>query len=95
MTNKEFNKPVTIDGHNNQQIIWSYPQIYDRTKQTYILLALDHTRAVDLIRIKFDSERDGYTIEQEVTIADKGCSETTDDWQEVAFIKAWQLEKQQ
>lgn len=70
-------------------IVWSYPEIYDRSKQSTITLSLSHTRAADDIRIKYDSERDGWVIEQATSLDDL---ELVPDWKEVAFVKAWALD---
>jgi hypothetical protein len=56
----------------------------------YIDIALCEVRAADGIRISYDFERDGWSIEQASTFEwsadDKVCDP---DWQEVAFVKAW------
>ncbi len=76
------NKPI------DERIDWIHPGIYD--EKSHIVLGLCHTRATDDIRISYDSERDGWVIEQssifEWPIEDKTCDP---DWQEVAFIQAW------
>lgn len=47
-------------------------------------------RAADSIRIKFDYERNGYSILQASTFEWEEGDELMDsDWQEVAFIEAW------
>lgn len=48
---------------------------------TSIDIGLEHVRASDGIRIKYDFERDGWVILQ--------SSELPDDWQEVAFVRSW------
>lgn len=56
-----------------------------------IEIGLVDVRAADSIRIRYDFERDGYAILQasvfEWPVDDKVCDA---DWQEVAFIPAWQ-----
>ena len=78
----------------NGQIEWMYPEIYDRGKQSTLEIGMCHTRATDSIRIKYDSDRDGWIIEQASTFEwdsnDKKCDP---DWQEVSFIQAWGREK--
>ena len=70
-----------------------YPEIYDKNK-SHIILGMCHTRAADSIRISYDSDRDGWAIEQASTFEwsanDNVCDQ---DWQEVAFIEAWAREK--
>jgi len=79
---------VTLNG--SRLVHWSYPEIYDREKQDSLEIALEHTRAADSIRIKYDSQRDGWVIEQASKFEwDEDEDECDSDWQEVAFIKAW------
>ena len=59
---------IEIDGSSDAYIEWSHPEIYDRSKQTTLLIAIDHVRAADPIRIKYDGERDGWVIEQQAGI---------------------------
>jgi hypothetical protein len=60
----------------------------------YIRVNLMDVRAADDIRISYDFERDGYVIEQASVFEWECDDEICDpDWQEVAFIKAWQREK--
>lgn len=62
---------------------------------TYTQVGLMHVRAADDIRISYDFDRDGWVIQQasrfEFPADDKVCDE---DWQEVAFVKAWARENQ-
>ncbi len=46
-----------------------------------IEIGLEHVRAADSIRVRYDFDRDGYVILQ--------SSADPDDWQEVAFVQAW------
>lgn len=79
----------------HEYITWSYPEIYDRENQSTLTISLSHTRAADDIRIKYDSERDGWIIEQSAVFSwDCDDLECDPDWQEVAFIKAWAREKE-
>jgi hypothetical protein len=89
---------MEIYGNKNDQpthehIEWLYPEIYDRSKQSTITIDLYHTRSSDGIRIKYDSERDGWVIEQ-ASVFEWECDdqEQKPDWQEVAFIKSWARE---
>jgi hypothetical protein len=73
----------------HETIDWMYPEIYDRDKQSTLRIGLCHTRAADDIRIKYDSERDGWIIEQ-ASIFEHDTDKNYDpDWKEVAFVKAW------
>lgn len=63
--------------------LW-YPGLPENPQQ--IQVALMCTRAADDIRISYDYTRDGWVISQSTDAMD--CSE---DWQEVAFVKAWAL----
>lgn len=84
---------MDIDGNKNHYISWSYPEIYDRKKQTFLEISLCHTRAADSIRIKYDSERNGYVIEQASIFEwEPSDKENEQDWQEVAFIGAYARE---
>lgn len=78
----------------HEYIDWIYPEIYDRSKQSTIQIGLSHTRAADDIRIKYDSERDGWIIEQAVVFEDVDVDIYDPDWKEVAFIKAWARKKE-
>lgn len=84
---------ITVKG--TQCISWEYPEIYKRDEQDALEIHLSHTRAADGIRIKYDSERDGWVIEQASTFSWEVGDEVCDpDWQEVAFVEAWAREKQ-
>lgn len=76
----------------NAHIEWMYPGIYD--KKSYLTLGLCHTRSADDIRINYDSERDGWIIEQ-ASVFEWDCDDEIcdPDWKEVAFIQAWAREK--
>ena len=82
------------DKPTHEYIEWMYPEIYDRSKQSTLIISLSHTRAADDIRIKYDSERDGWVIEQASVFEWDGSDPVCDpDWQEVAFVQAWAREK--
>ena len=65
---------------------------YDKPEQNCetIEVELIHVRAADAIRIMYDFERDGYVIFQSDQDEDESGN---GNWSEVAFVKAWQLEK--
>lgn len=55
-----------------------------------IQIDLCDTRAADGIRVSYDFERDGYVIKQASIFSwESDDKERNEDWQEVAFIKAW------
>lgn len=57
-------------------------------------VGLMDVRAADSIRITYDFERDGYSIKQAANFSWEADDEAHDeDWQEVAFVKAWAREK--
>ena len=84
--------PKFVDISGSKWIVWSYPEIYDREKQNWLSIDLSHTRASDGIRIKYDSERDGWVIEQPKRLSwfadeeDQSCH-----WTEVAFVESWAI----
>jgi len=80
----------SLDLFGSAKIYWNYPEIYDVENRDSIILELLHTRAVNAIRIMFDSARDGYIIFRQTVfnwpIHDKICDPK---WEEIAFISAW------
>ncbi len=67
--------------------LW-YPRV-DGAVQ-HIEVGLVDVRAADSIRITYDFERDGYSIQQASRFAFICGDPTCDpDWQEVAFVEAW------
>ena len=59
-----------------------------------IEIGLMDVRAADSIRIRYDFQRDGYAILQASTFEWEADDTVCDgDWQEVAFVPAWQREK--
>ncbi len=75
-----------------------YPRNPDAEFDTIEVGLLD-VRAADNIRIRYDFERDGWSIQQARSwMQDMGersgypYAEQRDDWREVAFCKAWALE---
>lgn len=83
------NQGIELLGSAN--IGWVYPEIYDKHHRDAIVIELCHTRSANMIRIEFDSERDGYIIQQPTrfswSIDDDVCDQ---EWKEVAFIHAWE-----
>jgi hypothetical protein len=75
---------------NHLYIEWFYPEIYDKQNQSTIEIDMTHTRSANSIRIKFDSERNGWVIDQ-ATKLEWEPEDTIQDpcYKEVAFIKAW------
>ena len=66
--------------------LW-YPRI---APVQHIEVGLMDVRAADNIRITYDFERDGYSIQQARRFAWSGDDPVCDpDWQEVAFVQAW------
>lgn len=70
-----------------------YPGTDDQ-KITHLEVGLMHVRAADNIRIHYDFQRDGWSVEQASTFEWSGDDPVCDpDWQEVAFVPAWSREK--
>ncbi len=71
----------------------NYPRNDDQRINT-IEVGLCDVRAADTVRITYDFERDGWSIQQAskfvFTIEDKVMDA---DWQEVAFVQAWGRQK--
>jgi hypothetical protein len=84
----ENDKPL----HHSVELM--YPEIYAKEKTT-IEIGMCHTRAADSIRISYDSDRDGWVIEQASIFKWADDSVCDPDWQEVAFIPAWGREKKE
>lgn len=71
---------------------WMYPGVEDNA--THLQLGMCHVRAADDIRIRYDFDRDGWSVEQSKWFEwDADDEECDPDWQEVAFIKAWAREE--
>ena len=86
------NQEIELLGSSN--IGWVYPEIYDKQHRDCIIIELCHTRSANPIRIEFDSERDGYIIQQPTRFSwpiDDCCCDQV--WKEVAFIQAWAVGK--
>lgn len=84
-------KSVHVPGEGTQYVEWFYPDIYKGTSR--LVVNLSHVRAADGLGIRYDSERDGWVIEQHPFVEHDGWSEPVGDWTEVAFVKAWALER--
>jgi len=70
----------------NVYIDLEYPRTPER--QSIIEVGLMDVRAADNIQISYDFERDGWVIKQDAFEEIPCGSESLDDWQEVAFIRA-------
>ena len=65
-----------------------YPRLEGHAK--YIQVGLEDVRAADDLRIFYDFDRDGWVIEQaSVWQWDPDDPIQDEDWQEVAFVRAW------
>ena len=62
---------------------------------TTLQVGLMDVRAADDIRIRYDFQRDGWSIQQASIFEWEADDKVMDeDWQEVAFIQAWARERQ-
>lgn len=52
-------------------------------------LELVDVRAADSIRVRYDFDRDGWSILQNSFCADGVFESDRDDWQETTFVRAW------
>ncbi len=72
--------------------LW-YPRVGSGAKG--VIVGLQDVRAADSIRISYDFDRDGWKVEQASVFSWDVDDEICDDgWQEVAFVQAWQLMKE-
>lgn len=78
-----------IDINGSEYICWNYPDIYD--KKDILTLDIMHTRAINCLKIYFDSTRNGYVFLMDKTKynGNEGRSETIKEDEEVAFVPAW------
>lgn len=84
-------KLVSVRGETCRVDFW-YPRNEGNAK--FVEVGLSDVRAADSIRIHYDFERDGYVIEQAAIFEWPADDEEMDrGWQEVAFVQAWALEK--
>jgi hypothetical protein len=83
---------IEVCGDTMRVNLW-YPGLESRQVKK-IEVGLMDVRAADSIRIEYDFDRDGWSVQQASTFEwhadDKVCDS---DWQEVAFIEAWAREK--
>lgn len=71
----------------------TYPDL-PGNKIQYLVFDQESVRASDGIRISYDYDRDGYKIEQASVFEWSADDEICDpQWKEVAFIRAWGLER--
>ena len=61
----------------------------------FVEVHLCDVRAADGLRIHYDFERDGWSIEQASRFEWSGDEPMDHDWQEVAFVEAWGRERKQ
>ena len=65
-------------------------------KVRYLTVGISTVRASDGIRIHYDFERDGYSIEQPQQLAWSADGKVCDEkWTETAFVQSWHFEKEQ
>jgi len=88
---KTILEDATKQGDELHIDLW-YPNIASSKIKKFVIGLMD-VRAADDIRISYDMDRDGWKIEQASIFSwdgeDKVCNP---DWQEVAFIQAWERE---
>jgi len=81
----------SVHGDELEIDLW-YPDNPDTRVRKFVIGLMD-VRAADSIRISYDKGRDGWSIEQasafEWNVDDEVCDP---DWQEVAFVQAWERE---
>lgn len=79
----------------NFDVEMMYPDIYEKSpaNRGTVTLGLCHVRAADDIRISYESDRDGWVIEQASKFTIEEGEDPDWDWQEVAFIQAWARER--
>lgn len=78
---------LSVRGDTIRAELW-YPRCEGRPR--YVEIDLVDVRASDGIRISYDFERDGWSIEQASTFEWHADAATYDyDWQEVAFVPSW------
>lgn len=88
---KELKNPEVLD---EATLEYQRTNENDRNGQPCgVLVSLSDVRAADDLFIRYDFERDGWTIWQQRLIERDGYSESTDIWVEVAFVEAWQFEE--
>lgn len=69
-----------------------YPRLHKR--QT-VEVGMEDLRAADSVRLSYDYDRDGWVVRQASRFSFEAGDEVCDqDWQEVAFVKAWGREEE-
>lgn len=74
----------------------TYPEI-TKTGCRYVHVNQESTRASDGVRLSYDYDRDGWSIQQQVQVDHGGLIDTPnpDEWIEVAFVRSWSLMRDQ
>ena len=76
---------------NGKEVWLYYPRTHDDPEMKQVTIGLCDVRAADDIQISYDFDRDGYVIKQASIFSWSGDDPVCDpDYQEVAFIQAWQ-----
>lgn len=66
----------------------------DKGRPRFMTVGIEHTRAVDDLRIWFSLDRNGWVVEQAQVFEWAGDDPVCDpQWKEVAFIEAWVSQK--
>lgn len=88
MSDKPITHELHVRGDWAEFVFW-YPR--PGTPHVRVLeVSLMDVRASDGIRIRYDFDRDGWSIEQASVWSWPADDEVMDaDWQEVAFIESW------
>lgn len=83
---------VDKDKSRSIDVNFWYPRIDNNINE--INIGLYDVRASDGIRVTYDYERDGYSIQQPFIIeVDKGSFiDCEEHWEETAFLQSWALE---
>jgi hypothetical protein len=79
-----------LSGVLNVELAYPRRDIGPRKFDT-VEVGLNDTRAADGLRIKFDFDRNGWAIEQQLwwKMPDRQMCDEVDHWYEVAFVPAW------
>ena len=95
MKDRQLDDPNQIfrTGRTLKVDFW-YPGCGDNV--THIEVGLVDVRAADSIRIHYDFDRDGYSIEQASIFEWEEDDEVCDpDWKEVSFVPAWERKREE
>jgi hypothetical protein len=79
----------SVDVRGSVDIDWMYPDAYEDNPKDKIEIHLYSVRAADSLIIKYDMERDGWSISMARTKDHDDYSEDTGIVDEMAFIPAW------